>query len=405
MLSAYITHPDAPATKWARTTPSAPSGWARSTTCCLTKGLLDDMAPYDAEPATVDKLDARARCAVCAGADRRLAHRGLPPRRPQHQHEPAHAAGRAARGRRRGAGHRPGAGRQGPLGLLQHCAPRPPCRTRLGAGLLLFNNVAVGIRHALDVHGLQRVALIDFDVHHANGSEDILMGDERVLMCSIYEKGLFPDSGESHDGPNMVNVGLPARVGSDAFREAVLEQWLPALDAFAPQLIYISAGFDAHREDDMGNLALVEADYAWVTQQIMRLADRHCRGRVISCLEGGYALSALARSTAAHVRSLIRRRLTHGPAFPHPPVRPHLGCHLCRPVRRPRTADRTSPTTAPRLAGAALHRHLPLHRHPCHQRHPGRPGLGQGRPGDHRAALRRHRAGHRTGQPHGLRQP
>ena len=165
--------------------------------------------------------------------------------------------------------------------------------------------MAVGIRHALDVHGLQRVALIDFDVHHANGSEDILMGDERVLMCSIYEKGLFPDSGESHDGPNMVNVGLPARMGSDAFREAVLEQWLPALDAFAPQLIYISAGFDAHREDDMGNLALVEADYAWVTQQIMRLADRHCRGRVISCLEGGYALSALARSTAAHVRSLI----------------------------------------------------------------------------------------------------
>ena len=188
------------------------------------------------------------------------------------------------------------------------CNIRPPghhAERDSAQGFCFFNNVAVGIRHALDVHGLQRVALIDFDVHHANGSEDILMGDERVLMCSIYEKGLFPDAGDAHDGPNMVNVGLPARVGSDAFREAVLEQWLPALDAFAPQLIYISAGFDAHREDDMGNLALVEADYAWVTQQIMRLADRHCRGRVISCLEGGYALSALARSTAAHVRSLI----------------------------------------------------------------------------------------------------
>jgi acetoin utilization deacetylase AcuC-like enzyme len=103
----------------------------------------------------------------------------------------------------------------------------------------------------------------------------------------------------------MVNVGLPARVGSDAFREAVLTQWLPRLEAFQPELIYFSAGFDAHREDDMGNLGLVEADYAWVTQQIMRVADRHCRGRAISCLEGGYALSALARSTAAHVRSLI----------------------------------------------------------------------------------------------------
>ncbi|MFZ2297528.1 MAG: histone deacetylase family protein, partial [Aquabacterium sp.] len=188
------------------------------------------------------------------------------------------------------------------------CNIRPPghhAERDSAQGFCFFNNVAVGIRHALDVHGLQRVALIDFDVHHANGSQDILMGDERVLMCSIYEKGLFPDSGDAHDGPNMVNVGLPARMGSDAFREAVVEQWLPALDAFAPQLIYVSAGFDAHREDDMGNLALVEADYAWVTQQIMRLADRHCRGRVISCLEGGYALSALARSTAAHVRSLI----------------------------------------------------------------------------------------------------
>jgi len=188
------------------------------------------------------------------------------------------------------------------------CNIRPPghhAERDSAQGFCFFNNVAVGIRHALDVHGLQRIALIDFDVHHGNGSEDILRGDERVLMCSIYEKGLFPDSGESHDGPNMVNVGLPARVGSDAFREAVLTHWLPRLEAFQPELIYISAGFDAHREDDMGNLALVEADYAWVTQQVMRLADRHCRGRVISCLEGGYALSALARSAAAHVRSLI----------------------------------------------------------------------------------------------------
>jgi acetoin utilization deacetylase AcuC-like enzyme len=172
-------------------------------------------------------------------------------------------------------------------------------------GFCFFNNVAVGIRHALDEHGLKRVALIDFDVHHGNGSEDIFKGDERVLMCSIFEKGLYPFNGEEAKGLNMVNVGLPSRSGSDKFREAVRDYWLPALEAFMPELIYISAGFDAHREDDMGNLGLVEADYEWVTKQLMAVANRHCHGRIISCLEGGYVLSPLARSVAAHVKVLI----------------------------------------------------------------------------------------------------
>ena len=188
------------------------------------------------------------------------------------------------------------------------CSVRPPghhAERAAAMGFCFFNNVAVGMRHALDVHGLQRVALIDFDVHHGNGSEDIFRGDERVLMCSIFEKGLYPFNGEQAVGPNMVNVGLPTRSGSDAFRAAVSEHWIPALDAFKPELIYISAGFDAHREDDMGNLGLVEADYAWVTQELMKMADKHCKGRVISCLEGGYVLSPLARSVAAHVRVLI----------------------------------------------------------------------------------------------------
>ncbi len=188
------------------------------------------------------------------------------------------------------------------------CSVRPPghhAARSAAMGFCFFNNVAVDIRHALDVHGLQRVALVDFDVHHGNGSEDIFRGDERVLMCSIFEKGLYPFNGESAVGPNMVNVGLPSRSGSDAFRNAVTQHWLPALDAFAPQLIYISAGFDAHREDDMGNLGLVEADYEWVTRQLMDVAQRHCQGRVISCLEGGYVLSPLARSVAAHVKVLI----------------------------------------------------------------------------------------------------
>ena len=305
MLSAYITHPDCARHEMGPHHPECPERLGAINDMLLTKGLLDYMAPYDAEPATVDQLE-RAHAALYVqelfAASPTEGYHHVDPDTSMNPHT-LQAALRAA-----------GAVVQATDLVLGGKAPSAFCNVRppghhaerdSAQGFCFFNNVAVGIRHALDVHGLQRVALIDFDVHHANGSEDILMGDERVLMCSIYEKGLFPDSGESHDGPNMVNVGLPARMGSDAFREAVLEQWLPALDAFAPQLIYISAGFDAHREDDMGNLALVEADYAWVTQQIMRLADRHCRGRVISCLEGGYALSALARSTAAHVRSLI----------------------------------------------------------------------------------------------------
>jgi acetoin utilization deacetylase AcuC-like enzyme len=172
-------------------------------------------------------------------------------------------------------------------------------------GFCLFNNIAVGIHHALNAHGLERVALIDFDVHHGNGSENIFKGDERVLMCSIFEQGLYPFTGDQAVGPNMVNVGLPSRSGGDPFREAVRNQWMPKLEAFKPQLIYISAGFDGHREDDMGNLALLESDYMWVTQQLMDVAKRHCNGRIISCLEGGYDLSALARSVAAHVKVLI----------------------------------------------------------------------------------------------------
>ena len=305
MLSAYITHPDCARHEMGPHHPECPERLGAINDMLLTKGLLDYMAPYDAEPATVDQLE-RAHAALYVqeliAASPTEGYHHVDPDTSMNPHT-LQAALRAA-----------GAVVQATDLVLGGKAPSAFCNVRppghhaerdSAQGFCFFNNVAVAIRHALDVHGLQRVALIDFDVHHANGSEDILMGDERVLMCSIYEKGLFPDSGESHDGPNMVNVGLPARVGSDAFREAVLEQWLPALDAFAPQLIYISAGFDAHREDDMGNLALVEADYAWVTQQIMRLADRHCRGRVISCLEGGYALSALARSTAADVRALI----------------------------------------------------------------------------------------------------
>ena len=188
------------------------------------------------------------------------------------------------------------------------CNIRPPGHHALpdqAMGFCFFNNVAVGIHHALNHYKLQRVALIDFDVHHGNGSEEIFKDDSRVLMCSTFERDLYPFSGNHPLGKNMVNIGLPARSGGEQFRAAVTDYWLPALEKFRPEIIFISAGFDAHREDDLGNLGLVERDYEWVTQQLLSIAKRYCGGKIVSCLEGGYALDALARSVAAHVKVLI----------------------------------------------------------------------------------------------------
>jgi len=187
------------------------------------------------------------------------------------------------------------------------CAVRPPGHhaTRDQAmGFCIFNNVAVGIRHALDTLGLERVALADFDAHHGNGSEDILAGDDRVLMVSTFQRGLYPFLGEEPRGANMVNVGLPRGADGEALRRAVEGSWIPALERFRPQLVFVSAGFDAHRADDMAELRFVESDYAWVTRALVDVADRHCEGRLVSCLEGGYELFSLARSAAAHVREL-----------------------------------------------------------------------------------------------------
>ena len=187
------------------------------------------------------------------------------------------------------------------------CAVRPPghhaCRAR-PMGFCIFNNVAVAARHALQAHGLGRVAIIDFDVHHGNGTEDIFEGDPQVLMASTFQHPFYPYSGTEDPAANMVNVPLAAGAGSREFREAVREAWLPALDEFAPELILFSAGFDAHMEDDMAMLRFSDADYAWVTSQMKEVAERHAAGRMASVLEGGYALSALGRSAVQHMRVL-----------------------------------------------------------------------------------------------------
>jgi acetoin utilization deacetylase AcuC-like enzyme len=187
------------------------------------------------------------------------------------------------------------------------CSVRPPGHhaTRSRAmGFCFFNNVAVAALHALERHGLERVAVIDFDVHHGNGTEDIFADDERVLMASTFQHPFYPYSGTDDPARNMVNVPLAAGTGSAGFRDAVTTRWLPALADFRPEMVFFSAGFDAHVEDDMAMMRLVDADYAWVTREVKAVVDRSGGGRMVSVLEGGYALSALGRSVVQHLRVL-----------------------------------------------------------------------------------------------------
>ena len=187
------------------------------------------------------------------------------------------------------------------------CGIRPPghhAERSRAMGFCLINNVAVGVAHALEAHALERVAVVDFDVHHGNGTEDIFRNDERVMMVSIFQHPFYPYSGTSGRSERMVNIPLAAGSGGEIFRSAINRFWLPSLEKFKPQMLFISAGFDAHRDDDLASLNLVEEDYAWVTRQIMRVASMHAGDRIVSALEGGYDLHALGRSVAAHVKAL-----------------------------------------------------------------------------------------------------
>ncbi len=193
------------------------------------------------------------------------------------------------------------------------CAVRPPghhAETATAMGFCYFGSVVIGARHALEAHGLARVAIVDFDVHHGNGTQDLVWDDARIAFASTHQSPLYPGTGAADERGahgQIVNVPLPPGAAGDLFRAAMLARVLPAVEAHRPEMILVSAGFDAHVRDPLANLALTEADFAWATAELCALADRVCAGRIVSTLEGGYDLSALAASVAAHVRMLMER--------------------------------------------------------------------------------------------------
>lgn len=187
------------------------------------------------------------------------------------------------------------------------CGVRPPghhAEHARAMGFCIFNNVAVAAAHALEVHGLERVAIVDFDVHHGNGTEEIFADSPQVLLCSSFQHPFYPGTGANSRAKNVVNIPLRAGTDGAAFRRAVETPWRKALDEFAPQLLLVSAGFDAHAEDPLAGLCLQDADFQWISEFIVEIAERHAKGRIVSTLEGGYSLAALARSVVAHLRTL-----------------------------------------------------------------------------------------------------
>src|SRR5882672_2731462 len=310
MTTAYITHPDCLRHEMGPGHPECPARLGAINEHMRTSGMLDELRCLEAPLADEDDLKRVHRPSYVDLIFDNAPTEGYAQLDPDTAMNPySLSAARRAAGAGLSAVDEVMAGRS----ENAFCAVRP-CghhATQVRSmGFCIFNNIAVAAAYAVEKKGLDRVAIIDFDVHHGNGTEDMFSQPQwrdRVLMASFFQHPFYPYSGTANPAPNMVNVPLAAGSDGAAAQKAVDSQWLPALERFRPEMIFISAGFDAHREDLLGGMALVEADYEWITREMMTLAARHSQKRIVSMLEGGYNLSALGRSAVAHVKTLAGR--------------------------------------------------------------------------------------------------
>jgi len=310
MTTAYITHPDCLRHEMGPGHPECPARLGAINEHMRTSGMLDELRCLEAPLADEDDLKRVHRPSYVDLIFDNAPTEGYAQLDPDTAMNPySLSAARRAAGAGLSAVDEVMAGRS----ENAFCAVRP-CghhATQVRSmGFCIFNNIAVAAAYAVEKKGLDRVAIIDFDVHHGNGTEDMFSQPQwrdRVLMASFFQHPFYPYSGTANPAPNMVNVPLAAGSDGAAAQKAVDSQWLPALERFRPEMIFISAGFDAHREDLLGGMALVEADYEWITREMMTLAARHSQKRIVSMLEGGYNLSALGRSAVAHVKTLSGR--------------------------------------------------------------------------------------------------
>jgi acetoin utilization deacetylase AcuC-like enzyme len=309
MTTAYITHPDCLRHEMGAGHPESPDRLASINEHMRTSGLMEELRSLQAPLADPDDLKRVHGSSYVDLIFENAPAQGYVQLDPDTAMNPYSLA--AAR---RAAGAGMLAVDEVMEGRVQNafCAVRPcghHATQNRSMGFCLFNNIGVAAAHALEVKGLDRVAIVDFDVHHGNGTEEMFSPPQwrdRVLMTSFFQHPFYPGSGTSNPAPNMINVPLAAGSGGPAAKKVFEQQWLPALEKFKPQMILISAGFDAHQEDLLGGLALVESDYTWLTDEVMAVAARHADKRIVSMLEGGYNLAALGRSAVAHVRALAR---------------------------------------------------------------------------------------------------
>lgn len=309
----YFSHPDCRRHDMGRGHPECPERLDAIEDRLLASGVADALDRREAPPASLDYLELahdKLHVAAMRGLRAELAEQIAAGGRAIAQIDPDTAMGlHTWDAALRSAGAVLAATDAVMAGELENafCAVRPPghhaCRDR-AMGFCFFNNVAIGAQYALHRYGLKRVAVVDFDVHHGNGTEDILAGDPRVLMVGIFQHPFYPYSGDQPRAANMVNLPVPAYTRGMEVRELIEQEWMPRLEAFRPEMIFVSAGFDAHRDDDLGQLGLTENDFAWITARIRDVARKHARGRIVSSLEGGYNLDALGRSVEAHLRVL-----------------------------------------------------------------------------------------------------